>query len=178
MNRSPFDLVEADSELIAGYHTEYSGMKFGIFMLAEFATVLTTSAIAATLFLKGWEGPFLPSYLWFLLKMFLFVFLFIWARSTLPRLRVDQVMAFAWKFLLPLSIINIFVTALEVLLLGEEVVVNGVIQRDFSTENLWTMVGINFAVAVVGIVAFSRIVRLSARVTGPAIEPLTAVGGS
>lgn len=159
LNRSPFDLVEAESEIVAGYHTEYSGMKFGMFFLAEYAAVLTTSGVMATLFLKGWEGPFLPSHLWFLIKVFFFAFLFIWVRSTLPRLRIDQVMAFAWKFLLPLSLINIFVTAVEVLLLGDEVVANGVTQRVFTTANLWIMAGINFAVMVVGIVVFSQLVR-------------------
>jgi len=160
LNRSPFDLLEAESEIVSGYHIEYSGMKFGMFFLAEYAAVLTTSGIMVTLFLKGWEGPFLPSHLWFLLKVFFFAFLFIWVRSTLPRLRIDQVMAFAWKFLLPLSLINIFVTAAEVLLLGDEVVVNGVVTgRDFTDANLWIMVGVNFAVALVGIIAFSQIVR-------------------
>ncbi len=149
MNRSPFDLVEAESEIVSGYHTEYSGMKFGMFQLAEFGAVLTTSGIMATLFLRGWEGPYLPSHLWFLIKVFFFAFLFIWVRATLPRLRLDQVMAFAWKFLLPLSLINIFVTAVEVLVLDTSVL-----------ANLWLMAGINFAVAVVGIAAFSRFVRL------------------
>ncbi|MDO8751281.1 MAG: NADH-quinone oxidoreductase subunit NuoH [Dehalococcoidia bacterium] len=149
MNRSPFDLVEAESEIVSGYHTEYSGMKFGVFQLAEFGAVLTTSGIMATLFLKGWEGPVLPSHLWFLIKVFFFAFLFIWVRATLPRLRIDQVMAFAWKFLLPLSLINIFVTAIEVLALDTT-----------KLANLWLMAGINIAVAVVGIAAFSRFVRL------------------
>jgi NADH-quinone oxidoreductase subunit H len=160
MNRTPFDQVEAESEITAGYHTEYSGMKFGVFQLAEFGAVLSTSGIMATLFLKGWEGPFLPSHLWFLLKVFFFAFCFIWVRSTLPRLRIDQIMAFAWKFLLPLSIINIFVIATEVLVFGDEVVVDGVTQRIFTTANLWTMAGINLVVALAGIGIFSRIVRL------------------
>ena len=104
MNRSPFDTLEAESEIIAGYHTEYSGMKFGIFQLAEFAAVLVTSALAATLFLQGWRWPFLPSPVWFLVKIFGFCFLFIWLRATLPRLRIDQIMEYAWKFLVPLSL--------------------------------------------------------------------------
>ena len=149
MNRSPFDLVEAESEIVSGYHTEYSGMKFGMFQLAEFGAVLTTSGIMATLFLKGWEGPVLPSHLWFFIKVFFFAFLFIWVRATLPRLRLDQVMAFAWKFLLPLSLINIFITAVEVLVLDTSVL-----------ADLWIMAGINLAVAVVAIVVFSRFVRL------------------
>ena len=153
MNRTPFDTVEAESEIVAGYHTEYSGMKFGIFQLAEFGAVLTNSGIIATLFLKGWEGPFLPSHLWFLIKVFFIAFLFIWVRATLPRLRIDQVMGFAWKFLLPLSLINIFVTATEVLLLDTE-----------KLTDLWVMAGINLVVAVVGIVTFSNVVRLRAPV--------------
>ncbi|MEK7777778.1 MAG: NADH-quinone oxidoreductase subunit NuoH [Chloroflexota bacterium] len=159
MNRSPFDLVEAESEIVSGYHTEYSGMKFGVFYLAEFGAVLTTSGIMATLFLKGWEGPVLPSHLWFLIKVFFFAFLFIWVRATLPRLRMDQVMAFAWKFLLPLSLINIFVTAVEVLALDTT-----------KLANLWLMAGINIAVAVVGIVAFSRLVRLGGQPRDIAVE--------
>ncbi len=160
MNRSPFDLVEAESEIIAGYHTEYSGMKFGMFQLTEFGAVLVTSGIIATLFFKGWEGPLLPSHIWFLLKVFLLAFGFIWIRATIPRLRIDQVMAFAWKFLVPLSIVNIFVIAIEVLLLGTEVTVNGVVDhREFSTQSLWIMGGINWGVLVLGIVTFSQIIR-------------------
>jgi len=158
MNRSPFDLVEADSEIIAGYHTEYSGMKFGMFQLTEFGAVLITSGIIATLFLKGWEGPLLPSHIWFLLKVFLLAFMFIWVRATIPRLRIDQVMAFAWKFLIPLSIVNMFVIAFEVLLLGTEVNVDGVIHREFTAKSLWIMGGINWGVMVLGIVTFSQIV--------------------
>ena len=169
MNRSPFDLVEAESEIVAGYHTEYSGMKFGVFSLAEFGAVLTTSGIIVTLFAKGWEGPFLPSHVWFLIKVFFFAFLFIWVRSTLPRLRIDQVLAFAWKFLLPLSLINIFVTAAEILLLGDEAVVNGVTTRVFTTGNLWIMAGINLAVALAGIIAFSRVVSVRSRPPLPAV---------
>ena len=166
MNRTPFDTVEAESEIVAGYHTEYSGMKFGIFQLAEFGAVLTTSGIIVTLFLKGWEGPFLPSHLWFLIKVFFVAFLFIWVRATLPRLRIDQVMGFAWKFLLPLSLINIFVTATEVLLLDTE-----------KLKDLWVMAGINMVVAVVGIVAFSNVVRLRAPVRRVAPGPLPATEG-
>jgi NADH-quinone oxidoreductase subunit H len=146
MNRSPFDLVEAESEIVAGYHTEYSGMKFGMFQLAEFGAVLVTSAVMTTLFLDGWNGPVLPSHLWFLLKVFFFAFIMIWIRATLPRLRMDQVMDFAWKFLFPLSIINMFVTAVEVLVWSEP-----------TLAQLWLMVGINMLVAIVGVVVFSLI---------------------
>ncbi|MCH7706096.1 MAG: NADH-quinone oxidoreductase subunit H, partial [Chloroflexi bacterium] len=163
MNRTPFDLVEADSELVAGYQTEYSGMKWGLFMLAEFGAVLVTSSIIVTLYLKGWEGPFLPSHLWFLIKVFSVAFIFLWVRATLPRLRIDQVMDFAWKFLLPLGLVNVFVTATEILILGEETIVDGVIQRVFTTQALWTMAGINFGVLILGIVIFSHMISLRPR---------------
>ena len=152
MNRTPFDTVEAESELIAGYHIEYGGMKFAMFQLAEYASVLINSAVITTLFLSGWEGPFsfIPSPIWFLLKMFFMAFCFIWIRATLPRLRMDQVMSFAWKFLLPLSLINIFVTAIEVLIFG----VNGT----FTQGDLWIISGINIIVSIIGIVIFSKII--------------------
>lgn len=158
MNRPPFDQLEAESEIVAGYHTEYGGMKFGLFYLAEYAAVLTTSGVIATLFLDGWEGPLLPSHVWFLMKVFFLAFIFIWVRATLPRVRIDQTMAFAWKFLLPLGIINVFVTAAELLLFGhEEAGGQGIV---LSTADLWLMSVVNFAVAVVGIGAFSRLVSL------------------
>ena len=109
VNRSPFDLPEAESELVAGFHTEYSGMKFALFYMAEFMNSFTISGLCATLFLGGWQGPFLPSWLWFFLKTYFLIFIMIWFRGTLPRFRVDQMMGLAWKFLLPLSLVNIFV---------------------------------------------------------------------
>ena len=114
LNRSPFDLMEAESEIIAGFHTEYSGMKFGMFQLAEFAALMGYSAVIATLYLSGWEGPGLPGYLWLMVKIFFIFGIFVWTRATLPRLRIDQVMALAWKFLLPLSLLNVAVAAVEV----------------------------------------------------------------
>ncbi len=111
-NRPPFDLPEAESELVAGFHTEYSGMKFALFYMAEYMNAFTLCGIAATLYLGGWQGPFLPSWLWFFGKTFLLICVMIWFRGTLPRFRVDQLMGFAWKFLLPLALINILVTAL------------------------------------------------------------------
>jgi NADH-quinone oxidoreductase subunit H len=108
-NRSPFDLAEGESEIVAGFHTEYSGMKFALFYMAEFMNSFTISALAATLFLGGWQGPFLPSWLWFFLKTFVLIFIMIWFRGTLPRIRVDQLMGLAWKFSLPLTLVNIFV---------------------------------------------------------------------
>jgi NADH-quinone oxidoreductase subunit H len=115
LNRTPFDILEAESEIVAGYHTEYSGMKFGLFYVAEYINLIAVSAIVTTLFLGGWKGPFLPPYIWFVIKIFLLFFLFMWLRGTLPRLRIDQLMGFAWKFLLPLALLNIFLTGLGVL---------------------------------------------------------------
>lgn len=109
VNRSPFDLAEAESEIVAGFHTEYSGMKFALFYMAEFMNTFTISALAATIFLGGWHGPFLPSWFWFLLKTYILIFVMIWFRGTLPRLRIDQLMGLAWKFLLPMALVNVVV---------------------------------------------------------------------
>jgi NADH-quinone oxidoreductase subunit H len=106
-NRTPFDLPEAEQELVAGFNIEYSGMKFAMFFLAEFVNMFTVSAIATTVFLGGWNGPFLPSWVWFTGKTLAMVFLFMLFRWTFPRLRVDQLMEFAWKVLLPLAFVNI-----------------------------------------------------------------------
>ncbi len=123
-NRIPFDLAEAESELVAGYHTEYSSMKFAMFFMAEYANMFTVACLASILFLGGWSGPvfgppivqsLLPVF-WFALRVFIFIFVYIWVRGTLPRFRYDQLMAFGWKFLLPLAIANIVVTALVVAL--------------------------------------------------------------
>ena len=116
INRSPFDLLEADSELVAGHHTEYSGMKFAMFYLVEYAEALALSAIIATIFLSGWKGPGLPGWLWLFIKIFAVFGLMIWTRSTFPRVRIDQLMALAWKFLFPLSLLNLLVTGLEILI--------------------------------------------------------------
>jgi len=111
-NRPPFDLPEADTELVAGYHTEYSGMRFGLFSMAEYVNMITLSGLCVTLFFGGWIGPWSPlGPLWFLLKVLILIFLFIWLRATLPRLRYDQLMAFGWKVLLPLATVNALVTA-------------------------------------------------------------------
>ncbi|MCB2231047.1 NADH-quinone oxidoreductase subunit NuoH [bacterium] len=106
-NRTPFDIPEAEQELVAGYNVEYSGMKFAMFFLAEFVNLFTVSAIATTLFLGAWHGPLLPSWIWFLLKTFGMVLLLMLFRWTFPRLRVDQLMEFAWKFLVPLTFANL-----------------------------------------------------------------------
>ena len=110
-NRAPFDLAEAETELVAGFHTEFSSMKFALYFLAEYANMMVVSGIAISVFLGGWHGPFLPPVVWFLLKLFLFLFFYIWLRATFPRLRYDQLMAFGWKVLLPLSLLNLAVTA-------------------------------------------------------------------
>ena len=147
LNRAPFDIVEAESELISGYNTEYSGMKFGTFFAAEFANVLVASAVIAVLFLQGWRWAVLPSHLWFLMKVGTLAFVFIWIRATLPRLRIDQILGFAWKFLLPLSLINLVVAAVEVLSWPEQT----------ALQQLY-MALINWPVAIVSVVAFSKIV--------------------
>lgn len=115
-NRTPFDLPEAETELVAGYFTEYSSMKFAMFTIAEYANMVTVSALATTLFLGGWQGPLLPPVIWFLLKVMFFIFLYIWVRATLPRFRYDQLMRFGWLVLLPVGLINVLVTALAVAL--------------------------------------------------------------
>ncbi len=117
-NRAPFDLPEAETELVAGFHTEYSSMKFAMFFMAEYANMITASAIATTLFLGGWRGPLLPPVVWFLLKVFAVLFVFIWLRATLPRFRYDQLMRFGWKVLLPVALGAIALTAVGLVLLG------------------------------------------------------------
>ena len=159
LNRTPFDIVEAESELVAGYHTEYSGIKFALIQMAEFGGVLAASAVIATLFLGGWSGPFLSGQLgalWFLLKVAFITFLFIWIRATFPRLRIDQIMAFAWKFLLPLSLINLFATTIEVYFLSGD---DGAISRG----DLGIMAGINIALALAAISLFGRAIREKVR---------------
>jgi NADH-quinone oxidoreductase subunit H len=113
-NRAPFDLPEAEQELVAGYHTEYGGMRFGLFQTAEYINMVTLSGLAVTLFFGGWGGPVLPGPLWFLIKLFAFIFFFMWMRATLPRLRYDQLMKFGWKVLLPVATLNALVTAVVV----------------------------------------------------------------
>jgi NADH-quinone oxidoreductase subunit H len=114
INRGPFDLPESDSELVSGFVTEYSGMRFAFFFLAEYTNLFLAGAFAATLFLGGWRGPFLPPLVWFLLKSYLVIFVLVWVRWTFPRLRVDHLMQFSWKVLLPLALLNLLVTAVLV----------------------------------------------------------------
>jgi NADH-quinone oxidoreductase subunit H len=109
-HRLPFDLPEAESELIAGYHSEYSGLKFGLFFVGEYMGIIVVSAMIVTLFFGGWLGPFLPPVIWFLLKTLIVVCFFILLRASLPRPRYDQLMAYGWKLMLPLSLLNLVVT--------------------------------------------------------------------
>jgi NADH-quinone oxidoreductase subunit H len=146
MNRCPFDLLEADSEIVAGYHTEYSGMKFAMFYLGEYGIALAYSGIIATLFLAGWQGPWLHPVLWFLLKVLIVFSFIIWMRGTLPRMRVDQLMSFGWKGLLPMAVINLVIVAIEVL----------VIPVDLQ----WIMIIVNFGLAAVLILLWSRLFTL------------------
>ena len=111
-NRSPFDLPEGESELVAGFHTEYSGVRFAFFFLAEYSYVFLAAAIATLAFLGGWSGPLLPPVVWFLVKTYAVIFFIIWLRATLPRIRIDQLLSFGWKVLLPLSLVNIFLVGL------------------------------------------------------------------
>jgi NADH-quinone oxidoreductase subunit H len=120
-NRAPFDFPEAEQELVAGYHTEYSSMAFAMFFLAEYINMITVSAVATNLFLGGWHGPFLPpeyGFVWFLIKIAILLFGYLWLRWTLPRLRYDQLMAFGWKVLLPVATVNLVVTAAGVIYFG------------------------------------------------------------
>jgi len=146
INRAPFDLMEADSEIVAGFHIEYSGMKFALFYLVEYGEALAISAIVTTLFLGGWRGPLLPPWLWFLVKVGIVFFVIVWIRTTVPRVRIDQLMALAWKFLFPLALLNLLITAVEILV--------------WPAVSLWVMVPINIAVMIVLVLLWSRFFKL------------------
>jgi NADH-quinone oxidoreductase subunit H len=111
-NRAPFDLVEAESELVSGFHTEYTGMRFGLFFLAEYTNMIISASMATVLFLGGWHGPLLPGFFWFVFKVYFLVFIVYWARWTFPRIRFDQLMNFAWKVLIPIALLNLMITAI------------------------------------------------------------------
>ena len=146
INRAPFDLMEADSEIVAGFNTEYSGMKFGLLFTAEYGEALAISAIVTTLFLGGWRGPVLPPWLWFLVKVGLVFFVIVWIRATVPRIRIDQLMALAWKFLFPLALINLLITAVEILV--------------WPAVSLWVLVPINIAIMIVLVLLWSKLFKL------------------
>ncbi|HEY95665.1 MAG TPA: NADH-quinone oxidoreductase subunit NuoH [Dehalococcoidia bacterium] len=142
ISRAPFDLLEADQEIVAGFHLEYSGIKFALFYLVEYGEAFLLSCLITTIFLAGWRGPVLPEWLWFIIKVLIVWFVMVWLWATLPRVRIDQMMALAWKFLLPLAVINLVVTAIEVLALPEGM--------------LWIMIPINFAMTAILILFWSK----------------------
>jgi NADH-quinone oxidoreductase subunit H len=146
INRSPFDLMEAEQELVAGFHTEYSGMKFAMFFLVEWGEAIALSALITTLFLGGWKGPWLPPWLWFIVKTLIVFYIMVWTRGTLPRVRIDQLMALAWKFLFPLAIINLFITAIQVLVWPDALP--------------WLLVIVNIAIMVILVVLWSKFFKL------------------
>jgi NADH-quinone oxidoreductase subunit H len=111
-NRAPFDLVEAESELVSGFHTEYTGMRFSLFFLAEYTNMVIAAAMFTVLFLGGWHGPVFPGMIWFLIKTYFLIFVVMWARWTYPRIRFDQLMNFAWKVLIPIALVNLLITAI------------------------------------------------------------------
>jgi NADH-quinone oxidoreductase subunit H len=152
MSRTPFDMIESESELVGGYNTEYSGMKFAILQLAEFVAPLTTAAIATVLFLGGTRGydP-VPGQVWFALKAFLVVAGLLWVRVTWPRLRVDQIMGFAWKGLFPMALANMFLVAVEVQLLQDPTT------GEIPVRELWIMAAVNWTVTLAAIVVVANV---------------------
>ncbi len=116
--RTPFDMPEAENEIVGGFHTEYSGMRFGLFFVGEYINLVIIGSMLTVLFLGGWHGPFLPPFVWFALKVLFVAFCFIWARGTMPRLRYDQLLHFGWKVLIPLALLNLLITAAVLLAIG------------------------------------------------------------
>ena len=151
MSRTPFDQIEAESELGSGYNTEYSGMKFAIFQLAEFMAPVVTALILVTLYLSGTRGygP-IPGQLWFVGKVVLVVFMMLWARATWPRLRIDQIMSFAWKGLFGLALVNLFLVAVEVQVLRDS-------DGSLGAEELWLMSGINWLVTIAVVIVYANV---------------------
>ncbi len=164
MSRTPFDQIEAESELGAGYHTEYSGMKFAIFQLAEFMAPIVVSIIAVALFFGGTRGfdP-IPGQVWFVLKVVVVIFGLLWVRATWPRLRIDQIMAFAWKGLFGLALLNIFVIAVEVMLFQDA-------QGQISTRGLWTMAAVNWVITIAAIIVMVNLLG-GKKLERPAPQP-------
>ena len=157
LNRTPFDVAEAESEIVAGYMTDYSSMKFGLFFLSEFAATIATSGVITAVFLGGWHGfdP-IPSQVWFVLKMVAVLSVIVWVRASWPRMRIDQIMSFAWKALFELTLINLVVSGLLVLAWPSP-----------STTELWYMAGINWVVFLASIYIFGKVL-------GPKHDPLRA----
>jgi NADH-quinone oxidoreductase subunit H len=165
LNRSPFDITEAESELVAGYMTDYSSMKFGLFYLGEFMATIASSAIIVTFYFSGWKGPsFLPSEIWFITKWVGVIAIFIWFRATFPRLRIDQIMALAWKGLFELSLINLLVLALMIS-----------IWPDPSGMQLFIMTIINWIVFIMSIYIFGKL--LSPSLTANKINKRSVIYG-
>ena len=158
MSRTPFDQIEAESELGSGYNTEYSGIKFAVLFLAEFMAPIITALVVTTLFLGGTRGfdP-IPGQVWFVLKTFAVIFALLWVRATWPRLRVDQIMGFAWKGLFALSLVNIFVVAVEVVILQDSLGAISTGSVKISTSSLWIMAAINWVIMIAAIVATAKI---------------------
>ena len=160
MSRTPFDQIEAESELGSGYHTEYSGMKFAIFQLAEFMAPIITALIVVTLFLGGPKqiGP-VPGQVWFVVMVCVVIFVMLWFRATWPRLRVDQIMGFAWKGLFALAIVNLFLVAVEVYLLRDST-------GALSTNSLWLMAAVNWVVTAAAVFVMANVLG-QRRLKGP-----------
>lgn len=170
MSRAPFDQIEAESELGSGYHTEYSGMKYAIFQLAEFMAPIVTAIIITTLYLGGTRGfdP-IPGQLWFVLKVFLVVFLMLWFRATWPRLRIDQIMSFAWKALFGLALFNLVLLTIEVQLLQDG-------EGKLHADDLWIMSAINWSVAVLVFVMVAVFKSLNRREVNAQVPSTRSTG--
>ena len=152
IGRTPFDLIEADSELTAGFNTEYSGMKFAVLYLVEYSEAVIGSVLLTTFFLGGWRGPFLPGILWFVIKVFASFAFILWVRSTLPRLRIDQSMKLAWKALLPLAFINLFLVGIQ------KVFIPGL--------SLWVSIPVFIVITLILIPVWSRFMRPGRQTVG------------
>jgi NADH-quinone oxidoreductase subunit H len=146
ISRAPFDQLEADQEIVAGFFIEYSGMKFAMFYVVEYGEAFLLSCLITTLFLGGWRGPIIPEWSWFLIKALVVWFVMVWIWATMPRVRIDQMMALAWKFLTPLAVINLIITAIQVLTLPENM--------------LWVMIPVNFAITAILILLWSKQFKL------------------
>jgi NADH-quinone oxidoreductase subunit H len=169
LGRSPFDLLEADSEIVAGYFVEYSGMKFALFFLAEYINMFAIAGIATTLFLSGWKGPILPTWLWFFVKTFAIVFLFIWARGSWPRFRIDHMLNFAWKFLVPLAMANLMVVGLVDKLLDEWQWLAGLGEGSQQVVGGLVMLGSNVILVIITLFVVAWAARRSRNATLKAI---------